>query len=49
MRHGRVVETGPTAQIFATPGQDYTRALLDATPGKRLRDQLTALSGEGVR
>lgn len=42
MRRGRVVETGPTARIFADPGQEYTRALLDATPGRRLREQLAA-------
>ncbi|MGU3500556.1 nickel ABC transporter ATP-binding protein NikE [Mycobacterium sp. C31M] len=41
MRSGQVVETGPTADIFANPSQDYTRALLDATPGRRLRAQLT--------
>ncbi|MET0700392.1 MAG: ABC transporter ATP-binding protein [Mycobacterium sp.] len=40
LRAGRVVETGPTEHIFATPAQDYTRALLDATPGRRLRGQL---------
>ncbi|MDG4667636.1 ABC transporter ATP-binding protein [Mycobacterium sp. 236(2023)] len=44
MRRGQVVETGPTATIFAEPGQDYTRALLDATPGRRLRDQLGRVS-----
>jgi microcin C transport system ATP-binding protein len=30
MRGGRVVESGPAAQIFAAPQQDYTRALLAA-------------------
>ena len=42
MRRGRLVETGPTERIFAHPSQDYTRALLDATPGRRLRAQLIA-------
>ena len=32
MRQGRQVETGPTADIFARPQADYTRALLAAVP-----------------
>jgi ABC-type oligopeptide transport system ATPase subunit len=32
MQHGRIVETGPVAQVFAKPAQDYTKALLDAIP-----------------
>ncbi|WP_432842435.1 ABC transporter ATP-binding protein [Dactylosporangium sp. CA-092794] len=42
MRRGRVVETGPTGRVFARPAEEYTRALLDATPGRRLRERLTA-------
>jgi microcin C transport system ATP-binding protein len=30
MRHGKVVEEGPAAEIFANPKSDYTRALLAA-------------------
>jgi ABC-type microcin C transport system duplicated ATPase subunit YejF len=30
MRHGRVVESGPAAAIFADPQQEYTRRLFDA-------------------
>ncbi|MCF8496347.1 MAG: ABC transporter ATP-binding protein [Alphaproteobacteria bacterium] len=30
MRHGRVVESGPAAEIFAAPKEDYTKALLEA-------------------
>jgi ABC-type microcin C transport system duplicated ATPase subunit YejF len=30
MRHSRVVEAGPTEEIFASPREDYTRALLAA-------------------
>ena len=30
MRHGKVVESGPAAEIFAKPQQDYTKALLAA-------------------
>ncbi|WP_020573637.1 ABC transporter ATP-binding protein [Actinopolymorpha alba] len=32
MRDGRVVETGPTSTVLATPTDDYTRALLAAIP-----------------
>ncbi|HEY9566610.1 MAG TPA: ABC transporter ATP-binding protein [Thalassobaculum sp.] len=34
MHKGRVVEEGPTAQLFADPRQDYTRQLFDAAPGR---------------
>jgi microcin C transport system ATP-binding protein len=30
MRHGKVVEEGPAARLFASPQSDYTRALLAA-------------------
>ena len=30
MRHGRVVEAGPAAQIFDSPSDDYTKALFAA-------------------
>jgi microcin C transport system ATP-binding protein len=30
MRHGKVVEEDPAAELFARPGGDYTRALLAA-------------------
>jgi ABC-type oligopeptide transport system ATPase subunit len=32
MHHGRFVETGSTHDIFASPTQEYTRALLTAAP-----------------
>jgi oligopeptide/dipeptide ABC transporter ATP-binding protein len=32
---GRVVEEGPSAEIFAAPAHPYTRALLDATPSMK--------------
>ena len=32
LRAGRVVETGPTEQVYDDPQQDYTRELLAAVP-----------------
>jgi peptide/nickel transport system ATP-binding protein len=37
MRHGHVVEQGPTAALLQRPGQDYTRRLLEAVPRLRVR------------
>ncbi len=34
MSGGRVVEDGPSAEVFAHPRHDYTRELLDAVPGR---------------
>lgn len=33
MRHGKVVEAGPTASVLDNPGSDYTRLLRDSVPG----------------
>jgi ABC-type glutathione transport system ATPase component len=32
MQHGRIVETGPTREVFAHPKDEYTQALLGAHP-----------------
>ena len=37
MSHGRIVETGPVCEVFATPRHPYTRALLAAEPKGRPR------------
>ena len=34
MQNGRVVEQGPAARVLTDPQQAYTRALLDAAPGR---------------
>ena len=34
MHNGQVVEQGATADIFSAPAHEYTKALLDAAPGK---------------
>ena len=44
MRGGRIVEHGSRRQVFETPREDYTRALLDAVPTitPRMKDRVTA-------
>jgi ABC-type oligopeptide transport system ATPase subunit len=32
MHHGRIVEAGPAAEVYRSPQDPYTRALIDAAP-----------------
>lgn len=52
MRHGRVVETGPVAQIFDDPTEEYTKNLFDAVlpvrtvPGTEVDDDIGTSTNE---
>jgi len=37
LRHGRVVESGPTQRVLGSPAADYTRALMAAVPRMETR------------
>src|SRR6201999_816644 len=45
MRHGRIVETGATKEVFANPQDEYTQALLNAHPHPDPRKRLVAPQG----
>lgn len=49
MRNGRILELGPSAQLFAEPKHPYTRALIDVAPvpdPSRKRGKRPVLKGE---
>jgi peptide/nickel transport system ATP-binding protein len=48
MRHGTVREQGPVAQIFQTPQDPYTKALLACRPSAQQRAQRLAVIDEPV-
>ena len=35
MQYGKIVEMGKTSDLFNQPSHEYTKALLDAVPGKK--------------
>ncbi|MGI9525184.1 MAG: ABC transporter ATP-binding protein [Hyphomicrobiaceae bacterium] len=37
MQKGQIVETGSSTEVFLSPNHSYTRALLDAAPGRHTR------------
>jgi peptide/nickel transport system ATP-binding protein len=39
MRHGKVVEAGPTQDIIRRPREPYTRLLIESQPGRRASQQ----------
>jgi ABC-type microcin C transport system duplicated ATPase subunit YejF len=53
MRHGEVVESGPAAEVFASPKHPYTRMLVNAEPSGRKTpvavDAPVVVDGKDVR
>jgi oligopeptide transport system ATP-binding protein len=45
MYHGRIVETGPTSQVLATPSHPYTAALLRSVPQAAQTEELAVIAG----
>lgn len=50
MRYGKIIESGPSAQFFATPQQEYSQQLLNAVPSLEKRGtRLSVEQNEGLR
>ena len=49
MYAGRVVEIGPTEQVFRSPVHPYTRGLLAAVPSPERAEVLTGIEGQPPR
>ncbi len=52
MRHGRLLEVAPTAELFSAPRDPYTRRLIDSHPRRSVAplppDAPVLMAGEGV-
>ncbi|MBT0772188.1 ABC transporter ATP-binding protein [Kineosporia sp. J2-2] len=48
LRHGKLVEEGPTGQVFAAPRSEYTQELLNAIAGRGLPRAQPAESSTGL-
>jgi peptide/nickel transport system ATP-binding protein len=48
MRHGEIVETAPSAQLFSSPHHPYTKMLLDAVPRRRETTGATGAASKAV-
>jgi len=49
MYSGRIIEMGPTAQVFGDPLHPYTRGLLGAVPSPLMAARLTGIDGQPPR
>ena len=46
MQNGRIVESGPAEKVLTAPQQEYTRALIDAAPGRDWNFQNFVIEGD---
>jgi oligopeptide transport system ATP-binding protein len=45
MYHGRIVETGPAAEVLGAPSHPYTAALLKSVPSAARQEELAVIAG----